>query len=414
MSVRASLRLLQHRNFRRLLIGRTASQLGTNIALLALVFGLLGLGASAATLGLVMAANTLPQILLALLGGVIGDRFERRRVLIATDVVQGSVQLLIGVLFITGHAAVWTVFALRFLYGSAAAFFAPAMNGAIVDVVGTDGMQEARSLLSIGTSVPRVVGPAIGGLLVALLNPGWALVIDSATFAISAVNLALLHMPRHQVPLGNSLRADFVHGWREFTSRTWAVKMIASFMLYQATALPAVFVLGPVHAAQAWHGASSWAAVMSAIAVGDVLGGVIMLRWKPRRLLVASNLTWALDLPLLFCIGLQLGAPGAAVVAAVGFGLAMTMGGVLWYQALASNVPPGSLSRVTSYDEVGSIALNPLGYMLIGIVASSVGIRGTFTFVIGSHVLMLLWLLMSRDVRAIGRSDQAAAASAPD
>ena len=323
--------------------------------------------------------------------------------MISTDVVQGTTQLVIGLLFLTGHASVWSIVVLRLVYGAAASFFSPAMNGAIVDVVGADSMQEARSFLSIGTSTARLIGPAIGGIIVALLNPGWALVIDSVTFAISATALAMIRVPFRPVDLSNSLRSDFVHGWREFTSRSWAVKMIISFGIYQATALPAVFVLGPVHAVQAWHGATTWALIMTALAVGDVLGGFITLRWKPRRLLLASNLSWALDLPLIIIIGMQLGSPAPAVAAGVFFGLSMTVGTTLWYQALASHVPPESIARVTSYDEVGSQAFNPLGYALIGIVAAALGSTATFGIVIIIHLIMLVWLLAARDVNAIER-----------
>lgn len=403
MSFTQSMQLLRQPNFRRFFIGRVASALGGNIAMIALTFGILETGASAATLGVVLAASTVPQVLLTLLGGVVGDRFQRRRVMISTDVVQGITQLIIGGLFLSGHASVWSIVVLRLVYGAAASFFSPAMNGAIVDVVGADSMQEARSFLSIGTSTARLIGPAIGGLIVALLNPGWALVIDSVTFAISATALSMIRVPFRPVELSNSLRSDFVHGWREFTSRSWAVKMIISFGIYQATALPAVFVLGPVHAVQAWNGATTWALIMTALAVGDVLGGFLTLHWRPRRLLLAANLSWALDLPLIAIIGLQLGSPTPAIAAGVFFGLSMTVGTTLWYQALASHVPPESIARVTSYDEVGSQALNPLGYALIGIVASGLGSQSTFAIVIVIHVIMLIWLVTARDLNAIER-----------
>lgn len=403
MSLTQSMQLLRQANFRRFFIGRVASALGGNIAMIALTFGILETGASAATLGLVLAASTLPQVALTLLGGVLGDRFQRRRVLISTDVVQGLTQLAIGALFLSGQATVWSIVVLRFIYGSAASFFSPAMNGAIVDVVGADSMQEARSFLSIGTSTARLIGPAIGGVIVALTNPGWALIIDSITFAISATALMMIRVPFRPVDMTNSLRSDFVHGWHEFTSRSWAVKMIVAFGIYQATALPAVFVLGPVHAVQAWHGAASWALLMTAMAVGDVLGGVLTLHWKPRRLLLAANIAWAFDLPLIVLIGMQLDSPGPALLAAAFFGGSMTVGTTLWYQALASHVPPESIARVTSYDEVGSQALNPLGYVLIGFVASGLGAPPTFIFVIVVHVLMLGWLVTARDLNAIER-----------
>lgn len=396
-------RALHHRQFRRYLLARITSSFGSGVAALALTFGVLGSGASAAVLGLVLAASTVPQIGLTLLGGVIGDRFDRRRLLIATDLVQAGSQLLIGLLFLQGQAAVWAIVALRIVFGGATAFHRPAANGIIVDVVGADAMQEARSLLSIGTSTAKLSAPAVGALLVALLSPGWALILDAVTYLVSAAALARISVPLRALDLNSTLRSDFVHGWREFTSRPWAVKMIASFMLYQATALPAVFVLGPIHADAAWGGAASWALVMTGLAIGDILGGLLTLRWRPRRLLLAANLTWALDLPLLLILGFQLDSEVLAIPAATLFGVGISVGGTLWFQALASHVPPESLARVTSYDEVGSIALNPLGYVAIGAVAAAQGAGATFAVVVLAHVLMLGWLLADRGVNAIER-----------
>lgn len=396
--------LLRHADFRKYLIGRSASAFGSGIAALALTFGMLDLGASPAVLGLVLAASTIPQIALTLLGGVLGDRLQRRRLLIGTDVVQAGAQLCIGLLLLRGDVPLWAIVALRLVYGGAAAFHRPAANGIIVDVVGGESMQEARSLLTMATSGARLLAPAAGGILVAVFNPGWALVMDAVTYLVSALALFGIHAALPPVSLRTSLRTDFAEGWHEFTSRRWAVKMIAAFMLYQATALPAVFVLGPIHADTAWAGAGSWAWVLGGMAVGDVLGGLLTLRWRPRRLLLASNLVWALDLPLILVVGLQLGAVTAAVPAAVLFGMAMTVGSTLWYQALATHVPPTSLARVTSYDEVGSIALNPLGYLVIGAVASGLGVAMTFAMVILSHVLAILWLVTSRDITSIERT----------
>ena len=407
MSWTQSFRLLREANFRRLFVGRLTSSFGSGVASLALTFALLDSGASAGTLGLVLATSTIPQIFLTLAGGVLGDRMERRFLLIGTDIVQAITQLAIGVLFLTHHASIWALMALRLVYGAATAFHRPAATSVVVDVVGIASLQEARSFLSMGVSGSRLMAPALAGILIAAFNPGWALVIDAATFAVSAVALARLTMPRRAVVLSNSMKSDFLHGWHEFTSRPWAVKMIASFGLYQATALPAVFVLGPILAKQEWHGASSWALVMSAMGVGDVLGGAVTLRWKPERLVLASNLLWALDLPLLIVLGVHANSVAWAIPTATLFGISLSAGTTLWLQALASEVPPESLARVTSYDEVGSVVLNPLGFALIGLVAASIGNTSTYAIVIGLHLVMLAGLLLSRDINAIRRETAA-------
>lgn len=405
MQLTHSMRLLREPNFRRFFIGQTTSTLGTSMAMLALTFGVLGTGASVSSLGVVLAASAVSQIVITLLGGVISDRWERRRVLIGTDVMLGLTQLCMGALFLTHHASVWLLVALRLVYGASAAFFAPAITGAIVDVVGAETMQEAHSFLGLGRSSARLLGPAIGGIIIAVSNPGWALIIDAATFGVSAYALMRIHASFSPASAVNSVWQDFLHGWHEFTSRKWAVQMIFGFMLYQATALPALFVLGPVHARDAWNGAASWAAVMTCAALGDVLGGLLTLHWRPSRLLIASTAVWALDIPFILFLGLQVASPVPVMAAGVGFGVAMTAGSTLWYQALATGVPSASLSRVTSYDEVGSLVFNPLGYAVVGVVAAGIGARATFAIVLGTHLVMLALLLTSRSVNAMRRID---------
>ncbi len=151
----------------------------------------------------------------------------------------------------------------------------------------------------------------------------------------------------------------------EFASRRWVWLMVLSFATYQATVLPAIYVLGPVFAQEHLDGASSWAWILSARAIGALVVGVVLLRWRPRRPLVASTAVILLDVPFLAC--LVSGLPLSLVIATA----AVSSAGVfaadtVWESTLQARVPSEVLSRVRSYESLGSISINPVGFALIG------------------------------------------------
>ncbi len=391
--------------FRNYFAARTISSFGGAMSTLAVAFAVLSIGGSAAALGLVFAAGTVPALVLVLLGGVAGDRWERRRILLAGDLVMTLAQGALALALLTGVAEVWHFVAAAVVGGAAMAFSGPTNTAILPGLVDADDVQQANSVLRIGSNISKIVGPAAAGVLVALTSPGWALAADAGSFLVSPFFISRLPRSRGVVRAGVSVLSDVRSGWQEFTSRRWVWLMVLSFGGYQATMLPIVFVLGPVIAEQELNGASSWALVLSARAVGALAVGFLLFRWRPHRPLVASTAVILLDVP--FVLALVGGLPIALVVLA---GAASSAGLVaadtLWESTLQERVPGPVLSRVSSYDWLGSMAINPLGFALVGFLAESVGLLLIVLVAVGVHVVVHGLLLVSPSVRGVRRASR--------
>jgi hypothetical protein len=262
------------------------------------------------------------------------------------------------------------------VFGVAAAFSRPAQIGLIKQAASDARLQEANALIGLANSVLQIAGPAIGAILVAAGSPALAIAVDAATFFASATLTASMHLAPTLRTASASILGDLHDGWREFISRPWAVAVIASFGLFQLTFFPAMQVLGPVVAKQQLGGVGPWGAILAVESAGAVVGGMFALRVKVKRPLVATQLV---VLPAgLVLAALAVPLPVAAIAAvgfATGVGFALSM--ALWYTALQRNVPEHALSRISSFDWFGSIALNPIGYVLIGPIAAALGIPAT-------------------------------------
>ena len=408
MALPRSLGAFAERPFRIFFVGRTVSTLGSAITPLALTFGAIELGASAGQLGLVLGAAAVPKLIFILLGGVIGDRFERRRILVVTDLVMAACQAATALLFLSGAAEIWHLIALQLVAGAAAAFFAPASTGIIPDIVSEPRLQQANALLGMAGNVCRLVGPAIAGVLVALASPGWAFGIDAFTFVFSAAALARIPTSFGRMTAKTGLIRDLVDGWREFTSRTWVWAMVLSFAVYQATVLPAIFLLGPVLAEEELGGAAAWAAILTGRSAGALAVGVLLLRWRPRRPMVASTLFVLLDVPFLVLLGI--GAPLWTIVVTGALSAAALVGAdTLWETTLQERIPQHALSRVSSYDWLGSLAINPLGFALVGALAATYGAGPVLAVITVVLVVVHLALLAMPAIRAVKRLDGPAA-----
>lgn len=412
VALRRSLGALAERPFRIFFVGRTVSVLGSAITPLALTFAAIELGASPGQLGLVLGAGAVPKLIFILLGGVIGDRFERRRILVVTDLVMAACQAVAAALLLSGTAQIWHLIALQLVTGAASAFFAPASTGVVRDVVSEPRLQQANALLGMSRNISGLIGPAIAGTLVALSSPGWAFGIDAVTFVLSAIALSRIPTSFGRMPAKTGLTRDLVEGWREFTARSWVWLMVLSFAGYQATVLPAVFLLGPVLAEQELGGAAAWAAILTGRSAGALAIGLVLLRWRPRRPLVASTLLILFDVPFLVLLGL--GAPLWLIVLAGAISSAAVVGAdTVWETTLQEQVPEHALSRVSSYDWLGSLAINPLGFALVGVLAAAHGAAPVLAVIVAVHVAIHLVLLATPAIRAVGRPEAPVAPPQP-
>ncbi len=394
--------VLQERNFVRYLAAIVVSQLGNGMANVALAFAVLQFG-TPADLGIVLLAREVPMIVFLLLGGVFADRLPRRAILVTTDLVRGSSQLATAALLFTGSAHVWNIALIQVAYGVANAFQRPVGIGLIKETVSDAHLQQANALQSLSRSTLSVISPAVGALLVAVGSPAIAIVVDATTFFASATLIASMRIAGTVRAATKSVVGDLRDGWREFISRPWVVAIIASFGLFQLTYFPALLVLGPTVARDQLGGAAGWGTILAIESLGAVAGGLLALRLKVLRPLIWSELVVVPAGFLLFALAVPL---PLAAIAAVGLvvGMGFALGENLYVTAFQRNIPEHALSRISSYDWFGSVALNPIGYALIGPVAAAIGIQETLIIAGILNVLTCFLVVLVPSVRRI-RSD---------
>ncbi len=294
---------LRERQFRLLFFGRTASLLGSAFAPVALAFAVLDdLNGSATDLGVVLAAIWIPQVFFILVGGVWADRLPRNLVMVSTDLVMFAAQGTVAALLIGGHAELWQLIVLQVVRGIANAFFFPASTGLIPSVVSPGRLQQANALLRLANSTTSIVGAGLAGLVVGGVGPGWALAFDAATFLVSAAFVVQVRVPAAARHAASSFVHELRVGWGEFASRTWLWAIVVQFMFINAFTNGTYLVLGPVIAKEHLGGASAWGLILAGFAAGSVIGGVIALRWRPKRLLLAASLAVLLGAPVCFLL----------------------------------------------------------------------------------------------------------------
>jgi MFS family permease len=391
---------LAERNFRVLFTSTSISAVGDAVASIALAFAVLQISGSPVALGLVLAGRQVASAAITLAAGVWSDRLPRHLVLTAAATIQGAAQATSGVLVVSGHASVASLVALQVAYGLASGFVIPASQGLIPRTISAGRLQQANALLGLTRSTVGVIGPAIGGVLVALGSPGVALLVDAASFAAEALLLLRLRIPPsadviEPKPFFHELRL----GWHEFRRQTWIWTTIVFFGISNF-AFASYFVLGPVVAKRDLGGAAAWAALSTAFGVGAVGGGLLALRLRPQRPLLLSCGAAA---PIVFqplAIGLELPVPVLAVLAfASGIGMAVHL--AFWFTVFQREVPEHARSRVSAYDALGSFVLMPLGSALAGPAAAVLGVATTLYAVAGVMFVCMVIVLVQPSVRAI-------------
>jgi len=407
MKVQASFGVLADRRFAWYFTARTVSTAGSVMVPVALAFAVLHIDQSAAALAQVLGVRTLMMVVFLLVGGVIADRFSRLVVLQVSHVLTCVTQALAAYLIISGDATLTQLTVLEGVNGAVSAFTMPAMMGIVPLVVDRSRLQQANALLSFSRSGLSIIGPAVAGLLVVGVGPGWALAVDAMTYAVAIVCLTRVGLPRRAQEDGaphHSMVRELREGWSEFTRREWLWVIVLAFGLTNAIHAGVLGVLGPLIASStASIGEAGWGLVLSAEAIGTVLMTLVMLRLQLRRPLRAGMLAiCVLAVPMVL-----LGVAPAIVPVAIGFflaGAAVEVFGVGWSTALHEHVPVQVLSRVSSYDALGSFVAIPIGTFLYGWLATTVDTEVLMLVSAGVYVVISLSALLSRSVRELGRS----------
>ena len=394
---------LRHAAYRWLLSGVAVNSLGNGIAPIALAFAVLDLGGDASDLGIVVGLYALADVAAVLFGGVLGDRLPRTVMMQGSSALAAVAQSLVAVSLIGDWSSIPLLAGLGMVNGALGALGGPSSQAITQQTVPAGQLRTAITWRRLSQNVAVIVGSGAAGLLVAGVGSGWALAVDAFTFAFAAGCFGLVRVAALVVPAERgSMVADVREGFAEVMRHTWLWLLILQALLYHLFYGGAQGVLGPIVVGDSL-GRPAWGWALSMMMVGFVVGGLVTLRWKPRRALYVG--TWFLGLTAAFPIAMAVSDSLTVVLVGAflhGFGLEIFSVG--WDLSIQEQVAPEKLARVYSFDMIGSFIARPVGLALTGPIAELVGFRTWLLVVGGVIIASVLVALTSRDVRRLERN----------
>ena len=374
------LRPLRERDFALLWTGMTVSLMGDGIYTVAVAWQVYELSNKPSALALVGLSWTAGLVLFILMAGVLSDRLDRRRVMIGADLLRAAVQLGIGVLALSGSLEIWMLVVLVLLHGIGEAFFAPAFSALVPDILTPTLIPQASAIEQIVRQAARnFAGPAIGGVMVALVGPGTSFVIDAATFVFSAgCILAIRARPVAIRERAAGLVSELREGMAYVRTQTWLWGTLV------AASLAILFFMGPIQVLVPYivknrlhAGSGSYGTILALEGAGAIVMSLwVGARGLPRRQVSWMMIMWSIGgLPFL---GFALGqAVWVLALCAAVWGATLAFGMIVWTTRMATRVPERLRGRVNSVDWFVSIGLAPASFALTGPVSSLIGVRDT-------------------------------------
>ena len=389
------------RNLRRLVISRFVSNLGNGLAPVAVAFGVLELpNGDGKALSLVMASTSLSLVLFSLLGGVIGDRFPRAWIVGGADILLALLVMANGIAYVTGNGSIILFTVVGFLGGVLNAIWYPAMSALTSDLAEPEILQDSNAATMLSSNIAMILGTAVAGVIVATIGPGWAIIIDGITFLIAGL---LVYSMRSATPVAERTESSStIHeiktGWREFSSRRWVFLVVISFSFVVSMERAVYSVLGPLVADEKLGGPKPWSVILATWAIGSVVGVLFAAKVRPRYpIRVAIIVQFPLFL-WFFSLG---NTTNVYLIAIFSFfvGIAFDFFYVLWVTTLQQHIPKESLSKVMSYDVLGSLALAPIGIAVAGPIAEHYGTSPVLNVISFAFIICMAAPLLSREVR---------------
>jgi DHA3 family tetracycline resistance protein-like MFS transporter len=395
---------LRHRDYRLLVGGMSVSLLGDGLFLVALAWQVYTLSDAPTALATVGIAMTVPTIVCLLVGGAVSDRHDRRLVMLIADIGRALVLAALTALAMTGALRLWELLVIAAVYGAATAFFNPASDALVPQLLPPDALAQANSLDQLIRPLAlRLAGPAIGGLLVGAIGAGWAFALDAASFSVSAA--ALLAMSPAPVSAGRERRSgarEISAGLRYVRSHAWLwATLVSAAVAYLLFMGPTEVLLPYVVKHRFADGATDLGLIFASGGLGSLACALAIGQLGlPRRSLTFMYGVWTLGTLALAGYGLSNRLWGLMLVSVI-FNTLETAGTIAWATAKQRHVPSHLLGRVSSLDWLISIGLLPLSYALTGPISTGLGARTTL---IGAGVLGAIVTfapMLSRRVRRL-------------
>jgi MFS family permease len=372
---------LRHRDFRLLWVGMTVSLIGDGLFLIAMAWQVYELTDAPSALGFVGVSMTVPHVVFLLVGGAVSDRADRRRIMIAADAVRGGAVVLLGMLAITGSLELWHMFAIVAAYGAGTAFFGPAFDSIVPDLVPPDDLVQANALDQfVRPAAAHLLGPALGGGLIAVAGTGGAFLADGLTFCVSIVALVSMRSVR---PLPDSADrsstiGDIREGFAFVRTHVWLWgTFLAATIAYLMFWGPVEVLLPYLVKHELGGGPADLGYILAAGGVGAVCAALLMgSRRQPRRYITFIYAVWTVSTLAVAGYGLARFS-WHAMVACFAFNAFEAAGTIVWATTKQRLVPGRLLGRVSSFDWLISTALLPVSFALAGPIAGALGVRTT-------------------------------------
>ena len=365
--------VLRLKDFRLLFIGQAISVVGEEIFPIAATISVLNAGGGALDVGLVLGARWLAVVSLALVGGVWADRLPRRLVMITSDVV--AIVAVLALALVPGNPAVWVIAIAVFVVGGAEAFFRPAETAILPSLVDEADLNSANSLISVSYRTAAVVGPGLGGVIVATLSVQAAYVAVVVALVGSVFTLAFLREPSREAQTrADTFMGEVREGWHALRAQAWAVAVILGGTAFLTLVVAPENVLLPIIGRREFGTDTVYAASIALFSLGGVVGAILALKLKVKHRGRFGLLMTLLLAPVLVALAFPV---SAALILALYFvaGVGIEPFDVYWHSALQSQFPADKLARVSSLDWMASFGLMPLGLALTGPLAAAVGER---------------------------------------
>jgi MFS family permease len=397
-------KVLRNRDFRLLFISQALSQVGSQAVTVAMALYITRRTGSATDLSIVLGAGMIPTVVLIVFGGVWADRLPRKPIMVISDSMRLVLHAALGTLIILGAPPIWLIAVIEAFFAAATAFFQPAYSGLVPQTVPESEIGEAQALKGGVENLAVVIGPIIATVLVFAFGAGEMFLVDALSFLASAVLVLRIH-PRarsqkdldytpHTITTADPARAaatdytlahaeeeqdvsffdDLRIGFREVSSRGWVWGTIIAYSGVLLVSEVPWQALAPIATRDIYGDVSYYGVMIALYGVGAVVGSLVASFWHPKhpiRLALILGVPWA----LLGAV-LALGAPPFWLdIATLISGTSGALVGAWWETSLARHIPPTALSRVSAWDWMGSIALMPLGYAIVGPVSGVIGVR---------------------------------------
>jgi MFS family permease len=406
---------LGNRDFRLLFTGRCVSLLGDGAFLVALAWEAYTLSDAPTALSLLGIAMTVPLIVLLLLGGVVSDRYDRRRVMLCADLVRAALLALLAALAASGELRLWQMMAIVAVYGAAQAFFDPASDAILPEMLAESQLGQANALEQFARPLAlRLAGPALGGVLVGTLGSGAAFAVDGATFVVSAATLwsmsarASAPARRPDTPMRPAVAAHQLReGWSYVRRHVWLWGTFASAAVAYLLFMGPTLVLLPFMVKHVLGGSGmQLGIVLGAGGLGAVACAAAMGRSElPSRGISFVYVVWTLATLAVAAYGLAT-AMWELMLASLAFNFLETAGTIVWATMKQRHVPGSLLGRVSSLDWLISIGLLPVSLALAGPVSAVLGVRATLIAAGLIGAVATLGGLMLPGMRDIDRAAQ--------